>query len=352
MTQPRLDSDLFIFLLAVVNILVNSLSQLRRNQPFIPADYAFEEVPVQALNEIQREFFGGFDKQLLDMNYRPVCTYRVANYGSNLFRMYINPADRASCKVMIVETKVNVNGVRTANNSSLVAFRTEFANGKGLTTRNMHLRTVLDHPPEYVVQERPNVHDLPTLKADHDAAAAELGLPLPPPASADRIFELYQKEHRRFSEFQVERGTYVRAAGGYRVGDKALWRGVRNFLVPFAERFSLPRLALAALCAVGLPSVTYLRLLPMVMLNAEQAGFDPHLAWALTLGARYALAGLAVGLLLELNEFIWAFLFTFVGVHLVTGWWSSSIPFGAIAAVVSHAASRFRKQRGLVLRTA
>jgi hypothetical protein len=81
---------------------------------------------------------------------------------------------------MIVETKVNVNGVRTANNSSIVAFRANFANGKSLTTRNMRLRTVLDHRPEYVVQERPNIHDPPTLKTVQDARAAQLEVPVAP----------------------------------------------------------------------------------------------------------------------------------------------------------------------------
>jgi hypothetical protein len=58
-----------------------------------------------------------------------------------------------------------------------------------------------------------------------------------------------------------------------------------------------------------------------------------------------------VGLLLEMNGFLWAFLLTFVGVHLVTGWWSSAIPFGAIAGLASHATAQFRKRRQLVLRT-
>jgi hypothetical protein len=252
---------------------------------------------------------------------------------------------------MVVETRVNAGGVPKSSNSSLVSFRTEFTDGKGLNTRNMRLRTVLDHPPEYIVQECPNVHDLRALKKRHDARAATLGVPQAPPASASSIFEFYQKEHRRFSEYQVERGTYVRARGGYLVGGKAHWRGIRNFLIPFAQPFSALRFALAAIVAVGLPSFTYARLIPEVMQRAERISLAPAEAWVPILGASSVVAGAAVGVLLEVNEFAWGFLLTFVGVHLVTGWWSSAIPFGAIAGLVSHATAQIRKRQRVVLRT-
>ena len=347
----RIDPDLVVFLFTAGKILVAGPAQLRRNLRFIPAEYEFEEVSPLTLTEKQSEFFGRFDQKLVEMNYRPVCTYRIRNYGSNLIRLYLNPADRASCKVMVVETQVKVAGVATSSNSSLVAFRTEFTDGKSLTTRNMRLKTVLDQPPEYIVQECPNVHDVQALKKRHDARASTLGVPVAPAASPTRIFEFYQKEHRRFSEFQAERGTYLRAHGGYVVGSKAHWRGIRDFLIPFSQRFSILRLTLAALIAVGLPSLTYLRLVPVVVQRFCSSGLDPALIGAVVLGTSYALAGVAAGLLLDRNGFLWGFLLTFVGVHLVTGWWSSAIPFGVIAGMASQATAQFRKRRQLVLRT-
>ncbi len=248
---------------------------------------------------------------------------------------------------MVVETQLNVAGVATSSNSSLVAFRTEFTDGKSLTTRNMRLKTVLDQPPEYIVQECPNAQDVQALKKRPDARASTLGVPVAPAASPTRLFEFYQKEHRRFSEFQAERGTYRRAHGGYVVGSKAHWRGIRDFLIPFSQRFSILRLTLAALIAVGLPSLTYWRLVPVVVQRFYSSGLDPALIGAVVLGSSYALAGVAAGLLLEGN----GFLLTFVGVHLVTGWWSSAVPFGVIAGMASHATAQFRKRRQLVLRT-
>jgi hypothetical protein len=347
----RIDPDLAVFLFTVGKVLVAGPARLRRNLLFIPAEYDFEEIAPATLTEKQNEFFGRFDKKLAEMNYRPVCTYRVRNYGSNLIRMYVNPADRASCKVMVVETQVNVGGVPTSSNSSLVAFRTEFTDGKSLTTRNMRLKTVLDQPPEYIVQECPRLHDLQALKKRHDVRATTLGVRIAPEASSSRIFEFYQKEHRRFSEFQVERGTYLRAPGGYRVASKAHWRGIRDFLIPFSQRFSILRLTLAVLIAVGLPSLAYLRLVPLAMQRSDSSGLAPSVIGAVVLGTSYALAGVAVGLLLEMNGFLWGFLLTFVGVHLVTGWWSSVIPFGLIAGIASHASAKFRKRRQLVLHT-
>lgn len=349
--MPKLDIDLLAFLVTVATILSKSLPRLRRNLPFIPRDYEFEELSPEALTEQQRAFFAKFDEKLLPMSYRTICTYRVTNYVPNLIRYYFNPADRASCKVMIVETRVKVNGEVISTNSSLVAFRTTFTDGKELTTRNMRRRTVLDHPPEYIVQEFPSEEDVAFLKKRHDARAAKLGVPVAPPASASAIFDHYQREHRRFSEFQVESGTFIRVPGGYRSSDKTHWRGIRNFLVPFAERFSVSRLAMAAILAVGIPSVTYLRVLPEVIWRARNAGFDPTIASTIVFCASYVLAGAAVGLIVEMNEFIWAFLFTFVGVHLATGWWHSVIPFGVIAGAVSHAVARLQKRKRVVLRT-
>ena len=149
----------------------------------------------------------------------------------------------------------------------------------------------------------------------------------------------------------MARGTYERAPTGYSVAKKAFWRGIRNFLVPFAERFSATRLVLAGILAVGIPAFAHLRVLPMLMENATHSGIDWRLIAVLMLIGSYVLAGAAVGVLLEKGQFVWGFLFCFLGVHLVTGWRTSPAPFGLIAAVAGHAVSRMRKRQRLILRT-
>lgn len=343
-----LDPDMAVFLATVGRILFGSMAQLQRNVAPIPKEYEFEEVPFERLTREQQEFFVPYDQQLLAMQYRPLFTYRVRNYGSNLIRRYVNPVDRASCTVMAVEVKTKVDGILNRTLASNVSFFTVFTDGKELTTRNMRARTVLDHPPEFIVQECPSEQDLSVLKKRHDARAAKLGVPVAAEMSMPRVFAFYQDQHRRFSEFQVERGTYRRTATGYAVSKKAFWRGIRNYLVPFAERFSAARLLIAGIVAIGLPSLTYSRLLPNLVPFLTRARLDAGTSSLLILGASYLIAGACVGMLLEKSQFIWGFLFTFVGVHLVTGWWLSPIPFGLIAGTVSHGVAQLRMRRAFV----
>jgi hypothetical protein len=345
------DLDLLAFLATAARILFGSMPNLQKNAVPIPANYEYKEVSSESMSKEQKEFFAPYDKQLSELQYSPMCTYRVKNYGANLMRRYINPTDRAACTVMAVEVRTTVDGIENRKLASNVSFFTLFTDGKQLTTRNMKVRTVLDHPPEYVVQECPFEEDLRTMKKKHDARAAKLGVPVGAEMSVPRVFEFYQKQHRQFSEFQVQRGTYQRTASGYAVGKKAFWRGIRNFLVPFAERFSATRLVLAGILAVGMPAYAHLRVLPILMRHTGQVGFNWPLVAVLVLSAGYVLAGTAVGLLLEKGQFVWGFLFCFVGVHLLTGWWTSPAPFGLIAAVVGHAVAQMRKRRELILGT-
>jgi hypothetical protein len=257
-----LDPDMAVFLATAGRVLFGSMAQLQRNIAPVPKEYEFEEVPFERLTREQQEFFAPYDKHLLAMEYRPLFTYRVRNYGSNLIRRYVNPTDRASCTVIAVEVKTRVDGIVNRTLASNVSFLTVFTDGKELTTRNMRVRTVLDSLPGSIVQECPYERNLSVLKKKHDARAAKLGVPVAAEMSMPRVFAFYQDQHRRFSEFQVERGTYKRTATGYAVSKKAFWRGIRNYLVPFAERFSATRLLLAGIVAIGLPAVTYSRLLP------------------------------------------------------------------------------------------
>jgi hypothetical protein len=71
--------------------------ELRRTIPVTPVH---EEIPDSALTEAQRGYVRPFDEQLAALNYRPICTYRITNFGNfgrNLIRRYSNPADSAWC---------------------------------------------------------------------------------------------------------------------------------------------------------------------------------------------------------------------------------------------------------------
>lgn len=349
MFVPRLDSDLLVFLTTVGTILTSSFPRLRKSAVPIPADCDFQEVSPEALTEKQKQFLEPFDRKLAALNYHPVLTYHVKNFGINLLRRYINPTDPASCTIIVVEVKVGVGSTESVNQGSVLNFMTEFTDGKSLTTRNMKLKSVLDQPPEYLVQDCPQVDEPATLKKRHDARARSLGAPVSAPADAPGVFALYQKQHHRFSDYQVERGTYSRTSTGYALTNKSFSRGIRHFLVPFAQRLSLYRLLLAAISAILIPSATSLKILPIAFDFARKIGVHPGLTLTLLLIASYVLAGVIVGLLLDTNAFLWGFLFTYVGVHAVTGWWPSAIPYGAIAGLAAYYAAQLRNRQRLML---
>ena len=100
----------------------------------------------------------------------------------------------------------------------------------------------------------PSVTEQSREKKDHDAGDAGLGCPVPPAATAASIFKEVNREHERFSAYQLARGIYRMHpdGNGYALSEKTFRRGIRKFLNPFAHRFSL-RSFDAALPGVALP---------------------------------------------------------------------------------------------------
>src|SRR5262249_6307081 len=118
------DFDLPIFLWSTFKVLFSSKTRLRQNTKPIPARFEFEELSESQLTPAQLEYLKPYDLQLARLNYRPLCTFRAKNYGTNLLRRYINSADAASCALTVVEVKANVNGVVNVRNSSHIEFAT------------------------------------------------------------------------------------------------------------------------------------------------------------------------------------------------------------------------------------
>lgn len=176
-----IDCDLFGMFWTTAVVVFGSKSQLRKNSLPIPVHYQRQGVEETSLSEPQRKHLAALDAQLAPMNYRPMCTFRVTNYGVNLLREYSNLADPAHCTVTIVEVHTNVHGLKTSKNSHVVNFTTRFSNAKWLTTRNMALKSVMDNPDYRVLQECRHVTDVAELKKRHDARSSEFGTPVSPP---------------------------------------------------------------------------------------------------------------------------------------------------------------------------
>ena len=345
------DCDLFGFLWTTATVVFGSKPQLRKNSRPIPLRYQREVVADSSLSEAQKKYLAPLDSQLEALNYRPMCTYRVTNYGANLLREYSNPADPASCTLTIVEVQTNVNGVQGVKNSHVVNFTTRFSGGKWLTTRNMELKSVMDTPDYRIVQECPHVTDLAQLKKKHDARSASMGTPVSPPRDVEGLFAEGQMDHERFSAYQVRRGILRLnpQEDAYLITDKAFNRGIRNFFNPFAHRISLATVLFSVLIGAVLPLFGILKLAPVV---AERLGPAPAVGISsstLAIAACYALAGIILGFIGEAQSYVWVMLITYAPAHLLAGSTLGWFPYSTLAFGISYFVCQAKRKRRLVL---
>src|SRR5438552_11527759 len=193
------DADILIFALTTAKIVLGGKKRLRESKRAIAVHDDLQEIREDALTKAQKEYVRPLDEQLAKLNYFPDFTYCVTNhrnYGQNLIRRYTSPTDSASCTLTIVELKVQVGDVESTTTSSSVAFRTRYASGKQLTTRNMSRKSLMDSPPHSIVQECRHTTNLAELKRQHEARAAELGPALSPSSGPEAILEEHKKEHK------------------------------------------------------------------------------------------------------------------------------------------------------------
>ena len=345
------DADLAVFLFTLSRIVFGSMSQLRKSVPRIPIKYHMEEISAAALTPAQAAIFAPYDEQLKVMNYWPTCTYRVANYGQNLMRSYVNPAETARCVVMLVELKLEVGAARPVSSTTLLSFHTMFADNTMLTTRNMPLKSIMDRPPYQTIQERPYIKDPAAMKRVHDAKAAKMGCALPPPCSRDQIFKAMHEEHDRFCDYQVARGVLTPSADGqyYALTDKPHWRGVINHLNPFVHCVYTWRFLPVTLTAMFLPLFAALKLAPDAAAAARNIGFPPATAAEVMMLACYMVAGAVLGYVFERATFIWVFLLTYIPIRLIAPEILGPVPYSAFAGLVAYSLAQGKKRQRSVL---
>jgi hypothetical protein len=346
-----LDYDLLGFAWTTLKVLFTSKPNMRKNSVPMPAHYQREVVDDHSLTEPQKKYLAPLDQQLLKLNYRPLCTYRVTNYGKNLLRYYHNPADPASCALTIVEVRANVKGVISVHNSHSFNFTTRFSSGKWLSTRNMSLKTLMDQPDYRIIQECRHVTDLAELKKRHDARAASLGVPLSPPNDVESLFNEVQTEHERFVAHQVQRGILRPNAQGdaYLPTDKAYNRGIRNHYNPFARRISIPVTLFSILIGAVLPLFGILKLAPLAA-QFESGPLIVSPSW-LAIAACYVLAGIILGLVAETQHYVWVMLITYIPAHLVAGSSLGWFPYSTLAFTISYLVCQAKRKRQLVLQS-
>ena len=348
----HLDADLLAFAATIFTVLFRSKASLGKNTRPIPKRYELEEVPASQLGEAQRRYLEPVDEQLERLNYRPDCTFRAKNYGSNLMRRYSNPADPASCGLTVVEVKVRVGGAQSVHNANSVEFTTRLADGRMLSTRNSPNKSLMDQPPYRIVQEFPSLTDLRELKKRHDALAAKFGGASSPPYGTQAIFDEMQREHTRFSEYQVERGILRRTPAGdaYQITKKVMNRGIRNFFNPFSKRFAASQAVFSVLLGAVLPLFAILKVAPVVAASPYEHAL-PFAGATLAIALGYALTGAILGFACNAQSFLWVMLITYVPAHLVAGNSLGWFPYSTLAFYVAYTASQAKRRRELVLQS-
>jgi hypothetical protein len=347
------DFDIFSFLWTTAVVAFGSKGNLRKNSKPVPLRYTREILGDSALTEAQGKYIAPVDAQLLALGFRPLYTLRVTNYGSNLVRGYINPADPASCTLTIVEVRTNTNGVQNFRTSQVVNFTTRFSGGKELVTRNMELRSLMDPPDYKIIQDCPYVTDLAALKQRHDARASSLSAPLSPPHDIPGVIAEFDREHEIFCDHQLRNGIFALNSDktAYLLTNKVFNRGIRNFFNPFARRISPTKLVFSALVGAVLPLYGVLRLAPMA---ADHYGYTPAFllsAPSLAILACYMLAGAIVGLFAGSQSYLWVMLITYVPAHLIAGWSFGTFPYSTAAFLACFFVARFQRKRQLVLQS-
>lgn len=347
------DGDLAAFLWTTAIVIFRGKAQIQKNVRPIPRQYDLREIAESQLTQAQKDYLKPMDAQLDAINYRPECTFRVGNYGQNLMRRYTNPADPASCELMVVEVKSKVGQLETARNVNTVSFATRLSDGRRLITRNMPLKSVMDSLPQHIMQECPNTTNLAALKKKHDVRAAMLGPAWSPPHGAQDIFSEIQQEHERFIAHQLAQGIIQLSPDGssYQITAKVANRGIRNFFNPFGTRIAPSQVLFTALVGAVVPLFGILKLAPAVAYHLH----DPSLSFfspvTLAIASCYALAGAIIGLSGGPASYTWIMAVTYLPAHFVAAWSFGWMPYSTIAHLVAYYVRQARQRKGLVLQT-
>jgi hypothetical protein len=303
---------------------------------WLPRNLQCEEVPREKLTPRQAAFFDAYDKEMAEIAYFPLSTFRVINLkGTNLNRAYISSSDPARCLVTMMSTGGSF--------TSCLEIVTRYADGTRLSTKNTQLSSVLATMPNRIVQQFPGIQDVAELKRRHDRKAEKLLSRSPefrPPSS---YFSDLDEYHQQFCQYQESNRLlrFDNAAGLYRATYRTGLRGVFNFINPLADNFTVPRFILGALLGAGLPLIAATQHARILSWLSSFGASNLVLAGSLLTPVACTLAAIAVGSIFTNKAFIWALVLGFLPAKLLALTTALSLGSGFYMAVVAHWAARF-----------
>jgi len=291
----------------------------------LPRHLELQLIPDSQLTPKQREFFASYDAKLKELGFEPFTNYRMSNIpkSKNLLRTYLSTTEPTRGTVQI----------SAASNGPVqfdqVHFVTEFADkSRTFTTNRLNSETFDREPGKFVLECR-GLTDLAELKRRHDQFTEQYRMRGPVFVDRNNFVAMVKEQYEREISHQVrQKLLWLDAAKDeYRVTLRWALRVQRNMFNPFADNFTLKKLA-GALAAGSLP----------VLVNLQQAQLmhgmsQANVGWVPSVLLAYVVAGVAAGLLFGHKSFLWAFLLAYiptlvlpsatshaVGMALLTGW--------------------------------
>lgn len=329
------------FLITVIALLVIGLPRIA-SQISLPAQLQFQEVPPDELTPRQAKHFDEADEKLNPLGYHPLSTFRAVNLkGANLNRVYTSTLDPARIMVTLLSS---AEGNVAHNYAEIIS---KYRDGVVLSTKNAGVSSVFARMPERIERTYPGIDDLAELKARHDTYAASLIMHGPLHRDPKTFFADFNDYHKRFCEYQRSKGLlrYDQRARVYRTTVLTGLRGVRNFLNPLADNFTLLRFALGVLLGAAPPVLVVYRPSALVDWLRSASGLDPALIASLLLAAAFTLGGLSVGYLFQQKSFIWAFLLGYIPTKLLRPSSGLELWLCLWMAMVAHVVAHWRMRR-------
>ena len=324
-------------------LFTRTLSKLKKNKMLIPYEFQYTELADSDLTERQRQFTLSVDKELGQLGYLPLCAFRLGGFLPNIKRVYTRTGDPTGFNILVVESEKPVEGQTTTMVATrrVMTFVTRFADGQSLETMNFRGNSKELEQPGRHMQRHPHVGTASALKEIHERKARTMGPALPASLSAAEYFEKTRSLYATSCQRNLENGRWVQhpCGNGYAVSDRvlveAMWRSFNLFA-------TAPLKLISVLTISALPAgVTYVALkLPSPSISE----------WFGPLVFACLIAGVGIGLLLNRQEYFWAMLLTYIGIHVASGWVvTGPLPFCTIAGAAALQVSQWRKRRHLMI---
>jgi hypothetical protein len=300
--------------------------------------------------EEQRGLFKERDAELQDLGFRHVRTARVENMpGNNLVRSYLSPDawEVANLNLMRAAT-----GPDAPISMEMLEFATVYGDGAMVITRNAEIDDVLDPLPDQIMADERGVTSARMLLERHRLRSEAMTLHGATQIRREALDDHWRRFHERWTAHNVTRGL-LRDDGSdevLRPTVRTALRGIRNFLNPFADNFTVARGLVVALVGLVFPVASFVALQRGTPAPTEVVGgvlgVSAHWVFAGAAVLILGLVGAVIGRLFSSKTLVWSFLIAYLPLRLVGGGWVLALALSVWTSAVASFVGDRRADRG------